>query len=32
MGNQYFDRYQDFKVDGGYKPLPFIKIDKIFIK
>jgi hypothetical protein len=26
MGNQYFDRYQDFKVDGGYKPLPFIKI------
>jgi hypothetical protein len=27
MGNQYFDRYQDFKVDGGYKPLPFIKIE-----
>ena len=27
MGNQYFDRYQDFKVDGSYKPLPFIKIE-----
>ena len=27
MGNQYFDRYQDFKVNGGYKPLPFIKIE-----
>jgi hypothetical protein len=27
MGKQYFDRYQDFKVDGKYKPLPFIKIE-----
>ena len=27
MSKQYFDRYQDFKVDGKYKPLPFIKIE-----
>ena len=27
MGKQYYDRYQDFKVDGKYLPLPFIKIN-----
>lgn len=27
MSKQYFDRYQDFKVNGKYKPLPFIKIE-----
>lgn len=26
MGKEYFDRYQSFKFDGGYKPLPFITI------
>jgi hypothetical protein len=26
MGKDYFDRYQDFKVNGTYKPLPFIKL------
>ena len=26
MGKEYYDRYQQFKVDGKYKPLPFIKI------
>jgi len=27
MGKEYYDRYQNFKVDGTYKPLPFIKIE-----
>ena len=27
MGKQYYDRYQDFKVDGKYLPLPFIKLN-----
>lgn len=27
MGNEYYDRYQRFKIDGSYKPLPFIKIE-----
>jgi hypothetical protein len=27
MAKDYFDRYQDFKVNGKYKPLPFIKIE-----
>ena len=27
MSKEYYDRYQRFKVDGGYKPLPFIKIE-----
>ena len=27
MGKEYYDRYQDFKFNGGYKPLPFIKIE-----
>jgi hypothetical protein len=27
MGKEYYDRYQSFKVDGTYKPLPFIKLD-----
>ena len=26
MGKEYYDRYQQFKVDGKFKPLPFIKI------
>jgi len=26
MGKEYFDRYQSFKFDGNYIPLPFIKI------
>jgi len=26
MGREYYDRYKNFKVDGGYKPLPYIKI------
>lgn len=26
MGKEYFDRYQSFKFDGKYLPLPFIKI------
>jgi hypothetical protein len=26
MAKEYYDRYQDFKVNGGYKVLPFIKI------
>jgi len=26
MGKDYFDRYQSFKFDGKYLPLPFIKI------
>jgi hypothetical protein len=26
MGKDYYDRYQSFKVDGKYLPLPFIKI------
>tara|TARA_R110000824_G_scaffold93331_8_gene225819 strand:+ start:151 stop:480 length:330 start_codon:yes stop_codon:yes gene_type:complete len=26
MSKEYYDRYQSFKVDGKYKPLPFIKI------
>ncbi len=26
MGQEYYDRYQRFKVDGGYKMIPFIKI------
>ena len=25
--SQYFDRYNQFKVNGTYKPLPFIKIE-----
>jgi hypothetical protein len=28
MGKEYYDRYQKFKIDGTYKPLPFIKIDR----
>ncbi len=27
MGKEYYDRYQKFKVNGKYKPLPFIKLD-----
>ena len=27
MGKEYYDRYQDFKFNGGYQPLPFIKIE-----
>jgi hypothetical protein len=27
MGKEYYDRYQQFKIDGTYKPLPFIKLD-----
>jgi hypothetical protein len=27
MGKEYYDRYQKFKVNGSYKPLPFIKLD-----
>jgi hypothetical protein len=27
MAKEYYDRYQSFKVDGKYKPLPFIKIE-----
>tara|TARA_Y100000310_G_scaffold214604_1_gene215502 strand:- start:320 stop:649 length:330 start_codon:yes stop_codon:yes gene_type:complete len=27
MGKEYYDRYQSFKVNGKYKPLPFIKIE-----
>ena len=27
MAKEYYDRYNQFKVDGKYKPLPFIKID-----
>ena len=27
MGKEYYDRYQQFKVNGKYKPLPFIKIE-----
>lgn len=26
MAKDYYDRYQNFKVNGTYKPLPFIKI------
>lgn len=26
MAKDYYDRYQRFKIDGGYKMLPFIKI------
>jgi len=26
MGKEYFDRYQSFKFDGKYLPLPFISI------
>ena len=25
--SQYYDRYNQFKVNGTYKPLPFIKIE-----
>jgi hypothetical protein len=28
MAKEYYDRYQKFKIDGTYKPLPFIKIDR----
>jgi hypothetical protein len=24
--NEYYDRYGEFKIDGNFKPLPFIKI------
>lgn len=27
MGKEYYDRYQNFKIDGTYKPLPFIKLE-----
>ena len=27
MGKEYYDRYQNFKVDGTYKPLPFIRLE-----
>ncbi len=27
MGKDYYDRYQGFKVDGKYLPLPFISIE-----
>jgi hypothetical protein len=27
MGKEYYDRYQEFKIDGKYKPLPHISID-----
>ena len=27
MGKEYYYRYQKFKVNGSYKPLPFIKLD-----
>jgi hypothetical protein len=27
MGKEYFDRYQSFKFDGGYKFIPFIKLE-----
>ena len=27
MGKEYFDRYKNFKVNGTYKPLPFVKIE-----
>jgi len=26
MGKEYYDRYQRFKVDGGYQMIPFIEI------
>ncbi len=26
MGREYYDRYKNIKVDGSYKPLPFISI------
>lgn len=27
MSKEYYDRYQNFKVDGTYKPLPFITLN-----
>jgi hypothetical protein len=28
MAKKYYDRYQQFRINGKYKPLPFIKIDR----
>jgi len=27
MAKEYYNRYQNFVIDGGFKPLPFIKLD-----
>ena len=27
MAKEYYDRYQEFKINGDYKLLPFIKMD-----